>query len=183
MRKLVCASMVMTLLGCSTVPSTMPREYLDEDTAATITVVAQPWIFTSARVRAQPDYVHLYGVDVNRTGEHRHYLAVVQYWLAPEHNLLTAPKPDLEITFDGEIATLSLLQQELRSLGIGTPLDARAPKGSRTWLYPVSVELVQRIAQAQSVSVALIAEGRRVPYQVWRDGRAELNEFARLAAD
>ena len=68
------------LSGCASHVST-PRAYLDEETAATITIVAEPWIFTGEQVGASlndRDYLNMFAIDVNRMGDHRQYLAVLQ---------------------------------------------------------------------------------------------------------
>lgn len=164
-------------------PVVTPREYLDERTAATITMAAQPWIFNRANVNPQLDFVHLYAIDVNRMGDHRKYLAIVKYWPAPEHEQQADLVPALEVRFETEAVTLPAAQGDLRTHGVGQPLDPTAPRSAKTWLYPVEPEMLKRIAAAADISVALLANGTRADYVVWRDGRAELSEFAALAAD
>src|SRR5262245_32988080 len=73
--------LALVMAGCATTRPAGPREYLDEQTAATITVVSDPWIFTRERFGAkvdEQDFLNLYGIDVNRQGDHRQYIAVLQ---------------------------------------------------------------------------------------------------------
>lgn len=183
MRALLLVSIFLTIQACSTAPVVAPREYLDERTAATITMVAHPWIFNREHVSAQLDFVHLYAIDVNRMGDHRKYLAVVKYWPAPEHERYPDLLPVLVVRLQDEILELSPAEGDLKSHGVGQPLDAAAPKSAKTWLYPVDAEKLKRIASAGELSLALLANDTRADYIVWRDGRAELSEFSMIAAD
>src|SRR5512138_2777902 len=87
----------LSLCTCGTERVVTPREYLDERTAATITVVRDPWIFTRGTVRASSgeyrDFLHLYAVDVNRMGEHKQYLAA----LIPEQTAEVDHAPSIEL--------------------------------------------------------------------------------------
>jgi hypothetical protein len=182
-RTFLVVSIFLTLTACAMTPIITPREYLDERTAATITIVAQPWIFNRDDMRPQLDFVHLYAIDVNRMGDHRKYLAVVKYWPAPEHEGLIDVSPVLEVHVGDPPVRLNAVEGDARELGIGQPLDTAAPRSAKTWLYPVDANALKRIAGAESLSVALLTEGARASYSVWRDGRAELSEFSTLAAD
>jgi hypothetical protein len=183
MRTLLAVSIFLTLTACAMTPVVAPREYLDERTAATITIVAQPWIFNRDHAQPQLDFVHLHAIDVNRMGDHRKYIAVVKYWPAPEHQGMNEVVPMLEVQLDDRVLELAPTRSDLRELGIGQPLDPAAPRSAKTWLYPVDASELKRAAEAKSLSVALITEEARVSYTVWRDGRAELSEFYTLAAE
>lgn len=183
MRTFFVVSVFLTLAACAMTPTLAPREYLDERTAATITIVAQPWIFNRDHARPQLDFVHLYAINVNRMGDHRKYLVVVKYWPAPEHEGLIDLSPVLEVDAGDQPLQLKAVEGDPRDLGIGQPLDTGAPRSAKTWLYPVDPNALKRIASAGSLSVALLTEGTRARYSVWRDGRAELSEFSTLAAD
>jgi hypothetical protein len=183
MRSFLVVSIFLTLTACAMTPAVAPREYLDERTAATITMVAQPWIFNRDHARPQLDFVHLYAIDVNRMGDHRKYLAVVKYWPAPEHEELIDVSPVLEVDVGDQPVRFKAVEEDARELGIGQPLDAAAPRSAKIWLYPVESNALKRIAGADSLSVALLTDGTRASYSVWRDGRAELSEFSTLAAD
>jgi hypothetical protein len=182
MRVLLQWAMCLMLFGCATSPGTAPREYLDERTGATITAVAQPWIFARGEGPRRQDFAHLHALDVNRMGAHRQYLAVLKFWPAPEHDAVRHLAPDLEIALGSETLRLAAAQEDLRALGLADPIDRRMPKGSQTWLYPVDRAALEKISMAESVSIALIAQQIRVDYDVWQDGRTEFREFSSLAA-
>jgi predicted component of type VI protein secretion system len=176
-------TLCVLLVGCVSAPSGEPREYLDERTGATITTVAQPWIFASRNGHRRQDFVHLYALDVNRMGSHRQYLAVVKYWPAPEHDAVRHVPPTLVLMLDGDPAQFEPAPEAPRDHGLDSPLDPHAPKGTQVWLYPVDAAQFQRIAQAQHVMAAVVAAGIRVDYAMWRDGAAELKAFAAIAGD
>src|SRR5205085_7065875 len=59
-----------------------PREYLDEDTAATVTVVGEPLVFAyaiPALAANQRDYVTLAAAAVNRNGKVS-YVLIAYFW-------------------------------------------------------------------------------------------------------
>src|SRR5262245_54633217 len=102
MRTSMTACLVLLLTGCAASGPVGPRQYLDEQTVATITVVSDPWVFSAKRPEALPtaedrttvsatsmtdrpvfgterrDFLSVYAIDVNRMGDHRQYLAVAQ---------------------------------------------------------------------------------------------------------
>src|SRR4051812_910316 len=107
------------LVACATPHATTPREYLDEQTAATIKVVSDPWIFTRERTSSavdSHDYLNIYAIDVNRMGDHRQYLAVLKAW--PENS----SDSTLEIITSEGSVKLQPTAQSARELGIAQPV-------------------------------------------------------------
>lgn len=173
MRTICILCLTAMLAGCAT-PSTAPREYLDEQTAATITVVADPWIFTRKNAPPQLDFFNLYAIDVNRMGDHKKYFVVVHYW--PAEDMKAAP-PQL-VLGGGQEVKLSAISQDARSLGIAQPIDKAAPASSRSWFYPVDKETLQTIARNRQLAASLVSTAAIAEYSVWRDGSSELSEFS-----
>jgi hypothetical protein len=167
---------VLALAGCASAPSVTPREYLDEQTAATITVVADPWIFTRKNAPPQLDFFNLYAIDVNRMGDHKKYFAVVHYWPGPE--LGGGDVPALVLNSGSQELKLSATREDGRQLGIAQALDKSAPSSAKTWFYPVDKERLQAIAQSRQLSAMLTTPKVDAAYVVWRDGSSELSEFA-----
>jgi hypothetical protein len=162
------------LAACATPHSTTPREYLDEQTAATIKVVSDPWIFTRERSSSAVDthdYLNIYAIDVNRMGNHRQYLAVLKAWAAESSD------STLElITNEGSIK-LEPTTASARELGIAQPV-ASAFAYDATWrYYPVNKEVLAKLAHSQNLSAAVDANETRIPYVMWRDGSAEVTEL------
>jgi hypothetical protein len=168
----------LVIAGCSTTKSVTPREYLDEQTAATITVVADPWIFTRKNAAPQLDFFNLYAIDVNRMGDHKKYFAVVHYWPSAELVPKDGVAPTLSLSGGAQELKLDAVSASPRDLGIAQPLDKSAPASSKTWLYPVDQKALQSIAQTRQLSATLITDTVNAAYAVWRDGSTELSEFA-----
>jgi hypothetical protein len=166
----------LAFVGCSTTPSVMPREYLDEQTAATITVVADPWIFTRKNAPPQLDFFNLYAIDVNRMGDHKKYFAVVHYWPSPEISGDGAPA--LVLNGGSQELKLQAVREDARQLGIAQAIDKSAPSSAKTWFYPVDKERLRTIAQSRELAATLVTEKVDATYVVWRDGSSELSEFA-----
>lgn len=176
MRSIAAVALFLIVAGCASTKSVAPREYLDEATAATITVVADPWIFTRKNAPPQLDFFHLYAIDVNRQGDHKKYFAVVHYW--PGEDLGGAAPPTLLLNGGSQELKLQAASEDARKLGIAKPLDRSAPSSAKTWLYPVDKASLQAIAQTRQLAAALHTEKTMADYAVWRDGSSELSEFA-----
>jgi hypothetical protein len=175
MRVTPLAVLVLTCAGCASAPEQRVREYLDEQTAATITVVAEPWIFSRQRTHErvdERDYLNVYAIDVNRMGDHRQYLAVLQSAPLRDAEGRDAPPPTLQLRADG--AALSFEPAEdARKLGVAQPVAQSYTYESRWWYYPVNRETLARIANAQDVQASLAAGAASAAYVPWRDGSAE----------
>lgn len=166
--------LAVALTGCAAAPTTAPREYLDEQTAATITVVQKPWIFTREQTaaNAQRDYLHLYAIDVNRMGDHRQYFAALQSASSAD-----APPPVLELKASGRVVTLEPVTQEPRELGIAQPI-AESYTLTAAWSYfPVDKQTLATLANGGDLEAHLIHAQGPVTYVLWRDGRDELSEL------
>jgi hypothetical protein len=179
-RKLFVVAAIVGLSACASAPLT-PREYLDEQTAATITAAAQPLIFVAqnsgpvTRDNERPrDYVELYGIDVNRMGTHRQYIALLQ-WMAPEETSSAAPI--LELALGNETLRREATSQDPKELGIAQPLAQAYSTVSRWWYYPTDPATLKRIAAAHELLVTLDAPSRRASYEMFSDGRAQLAEL------
>jgi hypothetical protein len=178
MRIAAAACLSLILAGCATVIA--PREYLDEKTAATITVVAQPWIFTSDAPHSNlsdRDYLNLYAIDVNRMGEHRQYIAVMQSFYAQD-SVDETSAPTLELQSAGRTFSLLPSTETPRQLGIAQPLAEPFAQTSRWWYFPVSREDLAAVAQAKNLQAALVMNNARLGYVVFRDGSVELSEMS-----
>ena len=169
--------LVMAILGGCATPVVTPRAYLDEETAATITVVAEPWIFTgeeSSFTAKDRDSLSLFAIDVNRMGDHRQYLAVL---VSDMPRTSTSGAVTLELLGSGKSVSLQPATEEPRGLGIAKPL---APSYSLTsrWLYfPVTKEILATVMRSTDLRAELTAGDKRVAYSMWRNGSAEIAEL------
>lgn len=171
---LLASTLVGLLIGCSTTPTSAPREYLDEQTAATITVVQEPWIFTRALTHANAprDYLHLYAIDVNRMGDHRQYFAALQS--APAEG---APPPVLELSAGDQVIQLQPARAQARELGIVQPIAESYTLTATWWYYPVDKATLAALAAAGDLEARLMSPQGPIAYVLWRDGRDELSEL------
>lgn len=174
MRLVPTALLASFLVGCVSAPATQPREYLDEQTAATITAVKEPWIFTREQNvgTEQRDFLHLYAIDVNRMGDHRQYIAALQSSAGDN-----APRPVLELSAGGEIRRLEAIAQSSREIGIAQPIAESYTLDSAWWFFPVDKQVLADLATARDLRARLIADGEPISYALWRDGRDELSEL------
>jgi hypothetical protein len=175
MHRIAAVALMFVIAGCASTKSVAPREYLDEQTAATITVVADPWIFTRKNAPPQLDFFNLYAIDVNRMGDHKKYFVVVHYW--PEGDMATTV-PTLVLNAGSQELRIQPTADDSRKLGIAQPLDKAAPSSSKSWFYPVDKTTLQSLAQTRQLAAALVTAKTNAEYVVWRDGSSELSEFA-----
>jgi hypothetical protein len=164
----------LSIIACSSTSVRTPREYLDEQTAATITVVKEPWIFTRevSTASEQRDYLHLYAIDVNRMGNHRQYVAVLQS--TPTQG---GSAPSLELTTAERIVALEATTAEPRELGIAQPIVESYTMTAAWWYFPVDKEQLASLANSSELQARLKVGDQRIPYVLWRDGRNELSEL------
>lgn len=180
MRNSILIGALAMLSACTATPSVEPRQYLDEQTTATITAVSAPWIFNREGTTPQLDFVHLYALDVNRMGEHRQYLVVVKHWPAPD--LASEPIPALEVNAQGQQVRLHAVKASARELGVGQALDDTAPKAAKSWFYPIDRTDLDVIARGPEVKLGLVHSDARASYIVWRDGQPAFQELSRALA-
>jgi hypothetical protein len=176
MRVTPLALLALACAGCASAPEQPLREYLDEQTAATIKVVAEPWIFSRERTNERSDerdYLNVYAIDVNRMGDHQQYLAVLQSSPLRDAAGRDTPPPTLQLKAGGEQLSFEPSREDPRELGVAQPVAQSFTYEARWWYYSVDRPTLARIAQAQDVEVALAAGDARAAYVLWRDGSAE----------
>ena len=171
--------LLLFVTGCATPVAT--RQYLDEETTATITVVARPWIFAaddpgSALVRR--GFLNLYAVDVNRTGTHQHYFAVMQSSFEAALPDQQSSRPMLEVLANGRKMVFQSTAQTPRQLGIVRVLEKPMALESRWWYFPVTKQDLTVIAQSTIPRIMLAINDTRFTYVEFRNGSKELTELS-----
>ena len=165
------------LTGCATVA---PRQYLDMDTAATITVVANPWVFVSDDRNSafgKRGFLDLYALDVNRAGTHQRYFAVMQSSFDAVLPDSGSSGPTLELQAGGQKLEFQSTAQNLRELGVAQPLENKSAMESRWWCFPVTKDDVAAVSQTRDPRVTLVAQDARFTYVEFRNGSKELTEL------
>jgi len=189
MRNLIALAVLSLLCACSTTKPLTPRAYLDEQTAATITVVADPVIFVADSSQMlgtaagssvfddtykNQDYLNLYGLDVNRMGTHRQYVAAMK-WLVPRQSEDALPVLTLRIGTD--TIELHATSEDAKQLGIAQAIAPSYSKTSKWWYFPTDAATLSRIAGAGNLSATLTLQERLINYTIFSDGRAQLAEL------
>ncbi len=161
-----------------------PREYLDEDTGATVTVVDQPLVFAYPRRHLAAnarDYATLAAASVNRGGK-VDYVLIVYFWSTVDPRLRDEPLPAAEplvIQADDRRMALSLRGHSAREAGIGFAVHA-PPSGSATPnVYATDLAALRFLAAARQLSLLADSNGTTLIYDLWNDRRPALRAFVR----
>lgn len=161
------------LAGCATsAPAGGEREYLDEATAATVTVGARALVFARERpelaVHAR-DYLTLVPVDVNRSGVHTQYFFGYA-WSTLDKRATgdgSASSPRFELVADGRRIPLVQHAGPLRELGLGE-MPLPPPSRSATPLVaPASREQQDFILEAAELRAVLLRDGVSERFELW----------------
>ena len=161
------------MAGCAaTSPASGEREYLDEQTAATVTVGAPALVFAHERadlaVHAR-DYLTLVPLDVNRSGAHARYFLGYVWSTIDKRTLADQPQslPRIEVIADGRRIPLPTHAGSLRELGLGE-VPVPSPARSATLLIaPASREEQAFIAAATEVRAVLLHDGATERFELW----------------
>jgi hypothetical protein len=170
----------LVLSGCAASPQ--PRAYIDNETAAAISVADSGWIFARERpnlaVHAQ-DYVTVTPVQVNRAGKRVVYL-YCQLWSTIDRrgqNAIVPAQSELALIADDRRVPLPDSNSDMRRLGMGHAPVPLPNNVTDVRIAPVEIDLLQSIAGAGEVRVALNTNGATEYFLTWRSGRAAFTEF------
>jgi hypothetical protein len=185
MRSVVPALLLLALGASVARAGDEPREYLDDTTAATITVVSEPMVFAAARPDLAAnvrDYVTLAAAAVDRSGR-MSYVIIAYYWSTVDPRLRRAPVPapdPLLLQADDRRIRLSSGGQTAREAGIGMAVHAPTGSDAPPHTYPTDLATLRYICEARRLSI--IADTELEPlgaFALWQDGRPALREFVR----
>lgn len=161
-----------------------PREYLDQETAATVTVVAQPLVFAYARTELAAnarDYVTLAAAAVNRGGKVS-FVGIAYFWSTVDPRMRTDPLPAPEpliLQADDRRIELKLRGQSAHDAGIGVPTHAPPGPPVMPDVYGIDLPTLRFIAEARRLTLLADSGGTRLSYRLWGDQRAALRAFVR----
>jgi hypothetical protein len=161
-----------------------PVEYLDPDTAATVTVVAQPLVFAYPRTELAAnarDYVTLAAAAVNRAGKVT-YVGIAYFWSTVDPRMRTDPLPAPEpliLQADDRRIELRLRGQSAHEAGIGVAVHAPAGATGPPSVYGIDLATLRFIAAARQLTVLAESNGTVLSYPLWDDRRAALRAFVR----
>ena len=160
------------LAGCASAPGAGTREYLDEHSAATVTV-AQPGI-TFARDRTDlavhaRDYFTIVPVDVNRMGTHEKYFYCMD-WSTIDKRATQEAAPGgrhYQLVADGRAIPLTPTAKSLRELGVVERPVEHQSDATTVLLVPTDGDVITYVAQATTLRVVLDDAGTTFRYDHW----------------
>lgn len=170
---IVLAAAAAALLGCvSTPPRAEPREYLDEQTAATVTVRGRPMVFALERpqlaVHAR-DYLTLVPIDVNRAGTHARYF-YGYVWSTIDKRGLTGTEQSMvrfELVADGRRIPLATLAGQPRDVGLGEAPLPPPNAGALRMIVATTPEVQDFVAAAEEIVAVAVYDGGSDRFALW----------------
>jgi len=177
---------VLALSACIASPSDdRPKEYLDEATAATVSVVGRPLVFSHERPELASharDYVTLAAAAVNRNGK-VDYVLIAYFWSTVDARAKPSGPPvtdPLVIAADDRRIRLTLQGHSAHEAGIGVPVHAPPGHDAAPNVYRTDLGTLRFIAEARHLAVLTSADDIPITYEVWDDQRAALRGLVRL---
>jgi hypothetical protein len=184
-RPLILLVLLQALAACAATPANNgPTEYLDEKSAATVTVVRQPIVFARERrdlAANTRDYVTVAAAAVNRSGKIT-YVLIVYVWStvdvrgAPRHtaaDTLVLAADDRRLRFD-------LAGTRAADQGIAVPVHAPPGQDAPPNVYATDLATLRFIAAAGRVALRLGADDTAPTYELWDDERPALAAFVKF---
>ncbi len=159
-------------------------EYLDPQTAMTVRVVAQPFIYghdvPELAVNAR-DYLSVGAVELDNMGQHRIFLALVS-WSTIDRARIKASAPALPDALEWTIGNgqheWAVVSHHPRELGAGVAvLEPPVGRLGDSWIELKAGD-VRAWAAAPPESLDIVVDGIRQRYTLWRRGDEALTEFA-----
>ena len=176
---------LLALVSCAALgASNEPQEYLDEETAATVTVVGQPLLFAYARTDLAAnvrDYVTLAAAAVDRNGKIS-YVLIAYVWSTVDPRLRREPLPSAEplvVQADDRRIELHLQGHSAHEAGIGMPVHAPPGDPVTPNVYGTDLATLRFIGEARHLSLLAESGGNEVTYELWEDRRSALRAFVR----
>jgi hypothetical protein len=171
-RHLAVVILALAACACTSTPPDGPRQYLDEKSAATVTVAREPLVFARERpelaVHAR-DYLTLVPIDVNRMGKHVLYFYGFVWSTIDKRG---APGSDdgtlqFEIVADGRRIPLVPVKASPRAIGLAEP-PVRAPsRSARLLIAQTDRQTLAFLATAGAVHAAELHAGMSESYELW----------------
>jgi hypothetical protein len=175
--------------ACTTLPSEdTPQEYLDKETAATISAAGRPIVFARERPELavhMRDYVTIAAAAVD-VGGRTDYVLIVYFWTTfdphgratSSRRLPGAEPPNLIVIGDDRRIELRLEAASAHDAGVGFAIHAPPDRDSKPNVYRTDLATLRYLAAARHLSV-LDANDSGVSYEIWQDGRPALQALVR----
>jgi hypothetical protein len=166
--------------ACTSMPGTRgPTEFLDEKTAATVSVAAKPLVFARERTDLAAharDYVTLVGAAVDRSGAVDYFL-FAYFWSTVDRRdtqVGSPPEGEFTIAADDRRILPHLEGHSTQDAGVGSAV--RAPPGHRWSLnvYRTDITTLRYLGEAQRLGVITSSAPEPITYDLWDDQRSAL---------
>jgi hypothetical protein len=161
-----------------------PREYLDEETGATVTLESQPLVFAYQRRELAAnarDYVSLQAAAVNRGGKVS-YVLISYVWSTVDPRMRDEPLPTPDVLMlraDDRRIQLNAHGHTAREAGIGMAVDSPAGSNATPTVYSTDLATLRFIAESRQLALALDTQTTTLIYDLWQDRRPALAHFVR----
>jgi hypothetical protein len=161
-----------------------PHEYLDPETAATVTIVGEPIIFANPRTEVAAnarDYVTLAAAAVDRNGKVS-YVLVAYFWSTVDARVRGYPMPNPEplvVQADDRRIELKLQGHSPYDSGISVPVHPPPGPAVSPNVYAIDLGALRSIAVARQLSLVAETNITSIPYALWEDRRAALLAFVK----
>jgi hypothetical protein len=174
---------LLVLAACGSAPvQDRPTEYLDEHTAATVTIVDKPIVFARERPELAAnvrDYITLSAASVNRSGKIT-YVLVAYFWSTLD--AFGAPGvaeigDQLLLAADDRRIRLSTQGHSAKEAGIANPVHAPPQHDGPPTVYSTDLDTLRFLSAARNLSAVRGANGNEQAFEIWDDGRAALGAF------
>jgi hypothetical protein len=185
-RALAVLGALLALAACGSTPvQERPTEYLDEHTAATVTIVDKPIVFARERPELAAnvrDYVTLSAASVNRSGQMT-YVLVGYFWStldafgAPR---IAAANDPLLLAADDRRIHLSTQGHSAKEAGIANPVHAPPQHDGPPTVYSTDLDTLRFLAAARDLTAVRGVDANAQKFEIWDDGRASLGAFVRF---
>jgi hypothetical protein len=180
-RLIALLALSVNLMSCvATASHTL--EYLDEETAATVTSVVSPLVFARSRrelAAGARDYATVVATTVNRAGRLEH-LILIYFWSTVDPrvgNGTDRPKGEPELIADDRVVRLTRDPRTARQAGISRKIHAPAGSDPVASVYRSDLETLRFIADAGRLRLQIAGPVGSPSYELWTDGRSQLRAF------
>jgi hypothetical protein len=165
-------------------PTEQAREYLDEQTGATVSAVDRPLVFArdrSERAANQRDYITLVAATVNRGGA-RTYVLIAYVWstLDPRYEPARVDPDSLVIVGDDRRIRLNANGKSSADLGVARGIDAPQGRAAKPLAFPTDPDTLRFLAAARTLEVQAKVDEAVVSYTLFDDQRRSLERFVRF---
>jgi hypothetical protein len=161
-----------------------PREYLDQETAATVIAAARPLVFANPRTELAAnarDYVTLGAAAVDRSGKLT-FVWVAWFWSTVDPRMRGGPQPapaKLVLEADDRRIELELRGAGPHDAGIGVPVNPPPGPAGPPSIYGAGLDTLRFIAAARRIAILIESDGAWLSYPLWDDQRGALRALVR----